>query len=138
MIAIVGLGTGGFDDLTLGAWDALQKAGQVLLRTAEHPAVPELAARGIRFRGLDDWDSGQRAKLCDELGDVLIQVVLNSQVAAEEGSFTVRDVIANVTEKLIRRHPHVFGEVSVADSAEVLRNWEQIKRQERPERTSVL
>jgi MazG family protein len=249
MITIVGLGTGGFDELTLGAWEALQTAECVLLRSAEHPAVPELASRGIRFTALDEaagaregdaavaarlaervleaaaggdvvyavpghpridepsvprlmeraaargietrvvaassptaaafdefvaiiarlrgpdgcpWDreqtfaslkrfmieeayeaveavdSGQREKLCDELGDVLIQVVLNSQLADEEGSFTIREVIANVTDKLIRRHPHVFGDVAVADSAEVLRNWEQIKRGERPERTSVL
>jgi len=249
MITIVGLGSGGFDELTLGAWEALQTAECVLLRSAEHPAVPGLASRGIRFTALDEaagaregdaavaarlaervleaaaggdvvyavpghpridelsvprlmeraaargiearvvaassptaaafdefvaiiarlrgpdgcpWDreqtfaslkrfmieeayeaveavdSGQREKLCDELGDVLIQVVLNSQLATEEGSFTIRDVIANVTDKLIRRHPHVFEDVSVADSAEVLRNWEQIKRRERPERTSVL
>jgi MazG family protein len=90
------------------------------------------------YEAVEAVDTGQRAKLCDELGDVLFQVVINSQLATEEGSFTIRDVIANVTEKLIRRHPHVFGDVAVADSAEVLRNWEQIKRQERPERTSVL
>jgi tetrapyrrole methylase family protein/MazG family protein len=90
------------------------------------------------YEAVEAVDSGSRERLCDELGDVLIQVVLNAQLAAEEGSFTIDDVLANVTDKLIRRHPHVFGAVQVADSAEVLRNWEQIKREERPERTSVL
>jgi tetrapyrrole methylase family protein/MazG family protein len=90
------------------------------------------------YEAVEAVDSGRIETLCDELGDVLIQVVLNAQLAAEEGSFTIADVIEGVTAKLIRRHPHVFGDVTVADSAEVLRNWEAIKRVEKPERTSVL
>jgi tetrapyrrole methylase family protein/MazG family protein len=90
------------------------------------------------YEAIEAVDSGRIETLCDELGDVLIQVVLNAQLAAEEGSFTITDVIEGVTAKLIRRHPHVFGDVTVADSAEVLRNWEAIKRTEKPERTSIL
>lgn len=90
------------------------------------------------YEAVEAVDSGQKETLCDELGDVLIQVGLNAQLAAEEGSFTITDVIDGVTAKLIRRHPHVFGDVTVADSAEVLRNWDQIKRAEKPERTSIL
>ena len=90
------------------------------------------------YEAVEAVDSNSRERLCDELGDVLIQVVLNAQLAAEEGSFTITDVIEGVTAKLVRRHPHVFGDVTVADSAEVLRNWEAIKRTEKPERTSIL
>src|SRR5205823_3640314 len=81
---------------------------------------------------------GDPERLCEELGDLLFQVVLQAQLGREDGYFDIRDVIAGLTDKLIRRHPHVFGDVQVADSAEVLVNWEQLKRQERPERQSVL
>lgn len=70
-------------------------------------------------------------KIKDELGDVLFQVILHAQLASERGAFTLNDVIANVSEKLIRRHPHVFSNTKVADSAEVVSNWEEIKKKER-------
>ena len=69
-------------------------------------------------------------KIKEELGDVLFQVVLHSQLASERGAFTLEDVIASISEKLVRRHPHVFADVKVADSAEVIRNWEEIKKAE--------
>jgi tetrapyrrole methylase family protein/MazG family protein len=90
------------------------------------------------YEVLEAIDSGDPARLCDELGDLLLQVVLQAQLAREDGYFDIRDVIAGLTDKLIRRHPHVFGDVQVSGSNEVLVNWEQIKRQERPERESVL
>jgi tetrapyrrole methylase family protein / MazG family protein len=90
------------------------------------------------YEVLEAIDSGDPAKLCDELGDLLLQVVLQAQLAREDGYFDIRDVIAGHVDKLIRRHPHVFGDVQVAGSDEVLVNWEQLKRQERPERQSVL
>jgi MazG family protein len=65
------------------------------------------------------------------MGDLLLQIIFHSQIAREEGRFTVSDVIRKIHEKMVRRHPHVFGETSAKDSAEVLRNWEQIKAQER-------
>jgi tetrapyrrole methylase family protein/MazG family protein len=80
---------------------------------------------------LDAIDSGDRKKLCDELGDLLLQVVFQSQLCAEEGAFTFDDVATAIVEKLIRRHPHVFGNTSAADADEVLRNWEEIKKTEK-------
>ncbi len=70
-------------------------------------------------------------KIKDELGDVLFQVILHAQLASERGAFTLEDVIASISEKLVRRHPHVFGGAAVADSAEVIRNWEEIKKKEK-------
>ncbi len=69
--------------------------------------------------------------LKEELGDLLIQVALHVQIATEEGEFKLKDVIEHVVTKLIRRHPHVFGETQVADAEDVARNWERIKAQER-------
>ncbi|MDO4203147.1 MAG: nucleoside triphosphate pyrophosphohydrolase [Selenomonadaceae bacterium] len=76
--------------------------------------------------------------LCEELGDLLMQIVFHARMAEEAGFFDMQEVIDGITEKLIRRHPHVFGEVSVADAAEVLVNWEEIKKQEKPERKSAI
>ena len=74
----------------------------------------------------------------EELGDILMQVVFHARMAEEKGMFTLQDVIDGVTDKLIERHPHVFGTVKVANSDEVLANWETIKLQEKPERERVL
>ena len=79
---------------------------------------------------LDAIDAGDPDRLRDELGDVLLQVVFHAQMAAEEGTFDVDDVAQAIVEKLIRRHPHVFGEVHVSGADEVLVNWEQIKAEE--------
>lgn len=76
-------------------------------------------------------EGGDDHELCDELGDVLLQVVLHSQVAEDRGAFNIVDVIENVKQKMIRRHPHVFGEVKVAGADDVVRNWEKIKGQEK-------
>lgn len=82
---------------------------------------------------LEDPRPGQEKdqKIKEELGDVLFQVLLHSQLAAERGAFTLEDVIAEINSKLIRRHPHVFGDTKVTDSSEVIKNWEAIKRQEK-------
>src|SRR5580692_1844883 len=69
--------------------------------------------------------------LKDELGDLLLQVLFYAQMAAEAGDFTIADVIENLNAKLVRRHPHVFGDVSAETSSEVLKNWEQIKMEEK-------
>lgn len=69
--------------------------------------------------------------LKDELGDLLLQVLFYAQMASEAGYFDIADVAANLNAKLIRRHPHIFGDVQAADSDSVLRNWEQIKRAEK-------
>ncbi len=83
------------------------------------------------YEVLDAMNSGDDAKFANEMGDLLLQVVFHSQIAREEGRFTVADVIREVHEKMVRRHPHVFGEKRARDAAEVLRSWEQIKAQER-------
>ena len=76
--------------------------------------------------------------MTEELGDILMQVVFHARMAEEKGLFTLQDVIDVVTDKLIERHPHVFGTVKVKNSDEVLTNWDAIKLQEKPERKRVL
>ncbi len=82
---------------------------------------------------IDEWDGSADVAehLAEELGDLLLQVYLQAQVAEEEDQFALGDVFQSITEKLIRRHPHVFGDVTVRDAAQVVRNWEVIKREER-------
>lgn len=75
-------------------------------------------------------DSGSASKLSEELGDLLLQVVFHAQLASETGAFALPDVTQSIVEKLVRRHPHVFGSVTVTGSDQVLTNWEQIKRAE--------
>ena len=74
---------------------------------------------------------GDRADLCDELGDLLFQVVYHAQMAVEEEAFSFDDVVTAICQKMIRRHPHVFGNTSVSDKEEVRRSWEEIKTAER-------
>lgn len=76
--------------------------------------------------------------LAEELGDVLLQIMLHSQIAEENGYFTVDDVIKNITEKMIERHPHVFGDVKVESAEEVTKNWEAIKLKNKPKENSIL
>ena len=83
------------------------------------------------YEVLDAIDSGDRSRLVDELGDLLLQVVFQAQICSEEGSFTFDDVARTISDKLVRRHPHVFGKVKVSGSDEVLKNWEKIKRTEK-------
>jgi len=83
------------------------------------------------YEVIDAIDSGDRSLLREELGDLLLQVVFQSQICAEEGAFDFQAVAQSIADKLVRRHPHVFGDVKVADSEEVLKNWEQIKRLEK-------
>ena len=91
------------------------------------------------YEVLEAIELADSAKLCEELGDLLLQVVFHARVAEESGGFTMQNVVDTVTEKMVRRHPHVFGEITVRDAAEVVVNWEQIKKREKPgERTGVL
>ena len=80
---------------------------------------------------LDAIDAKDDENLCEELGDVLLQVVMHAQIAAEEGRFTIEDVIRGVNDKMIRRHPHVFGDVKVDSLEDQLKLWEEIKAQEK-------
>lgn len=76
-------------------------------------------------------DSQDQKSIRDELGDFLFQVILQAQVAQDEGHFNLEQVMKNLSEKMIRRHPHVFSDVKVADSNEVVRNWDEIKKAEK-------
>lgn len=82
------------------------------------------------YEVLDALDSGAPEKLQDELGDLLLQILFHADIAREAGKFDVADVIEHVHEKMVRRHPHVFGNVKASTSREVLTNWQQIKAEE--------
>ncbi|MBP5199852.1 MAG: nucleoside triphosphate pyrophosphohydrolase [Schwartzia sp.] len=84
---------------------------------------------------IDEKDAGL---LAEELGDLLLQIVFQARIAEETGAFSMQDVVDGITEKLVRRHPHIFGDVQAEDAAAVLANWEAIKRREKPERKSRL
>jgi len=132
--------------------------------SAEHPRLEELVAivAQLRAPGGCPWDadqtheslvqylveeswelidaieSGDRDEMIEELGDVLYQVLFHADIAAEAGRFTLEDVAAHMTQKMVGRHPHVFGDV-VADTPDaVVANWEAIKAVEKAHRTSVL
>ena len=85
------------------------------------------------YEFIEAVESGNRADLKEELGDLLLQVYFHAQIAQEDQSepFNIDDIAAGVADKLIARHPHVFGDVKVNSSAEVKRNWEQIKNEEK-------
>jgi tetrapyrrole methylase family protein / MazG family protein len=87
---------------------------------------------------VDAIDAGNDKEIKEELGDLLLQVVLHSQMASEEGRFDMDDVATVIADKLMHRHPHVFGENKLPDSEAVLRQWEVIKRAEKQERNSAL
>ncbi len=85
------------------------------------------------YETLEAIDGGDPAKLAEELGDVLLQVLMHAEVGEREGTFTLGDVTEHITTKLIRRHPHVFGDTAVDSAEEVAQNWEALKKQERPD-----
>jgi MazG family protein len=83
------------------------------------------------FEAVEEAREGHPDELRDELGDLLFQIVFYAQVAKEQGDFSIDDVTEAIHAKMVRRHPHVFGDTSAPDSATVLRNWEAMKQQER-------
>ena len=125
--------------LTPGEWFEKLVAVQARLRAPNGcPWDREQTHQSLRtylieeaYEVLEALESGDDAKFAEEMGDLLLQIVFHSQIAREEGRFTVAEVIREIHDKMIRRHPHVFGETQAKDSAEVLRNWEQIKAEER-------
>ena len=90
------------------------------------------------YEVLEALDEGDSGKLRDELGDLLMQIVLHAQIAAEAGEFEFGDVVNSINAKLIHRHPHIFGSKKVRDAEEVALNWEVLKREERAPDTSIL
>src|ERR1700687_173904 len=125
--------------LTPGEWFEKLVAVQARLRAPNGcPWDREQTHESLRtylieeaYEVLEAMESGDDAKFAEEMGDLLLQIVFHSQIAREEGRFTVSDVISEIHDKMLRRHPHVFGETPAKDSADVLRNWEQIKEEER-------
>ena len=83
------------------------------------------------FEAVEDAREGRPRELCDELGDLMFQIVFYAQVAKERGEFTIDDVTTAIHDKMVRRHPHVFGDVEANDAATVLLNWETMKAEER-------
>lgn len=90
------------------------------------------------YEFLEAVDLNDDAAMCEELGDVLLQVVFHAQIASEAGRFSLEDIARGISEKLVRRHPHVFGDREANTADDVLRNWEADKQKEKPERNSIL
>lgn len=101
-------------------------------REQTHESVKHLLIEEA-YEVVDAIESGDVDELKKELGDVLLHVLFHSRIAEEDGRFTIQDVIEAETEKLVRRHPHVFGDREAGDADEVISTWEQIKQQERDE-----
>lgn len=83
------------------------------------------------YETIEAINNKDKENLCEELGDILLQVALHSVIAEETNDFTVNDVIKGEYEKMIRRHPHVFGDLALKDSEEVIKNWDEIKKKEK-------
>ena len=83
------------------------------------------------FEAVEDARAGRPENLCEELGDLLFQIVFYAQVARERGEFTIEDVTDHIHSKMVRRHPHVFADAVVRDNEELLRNWERMKAEEK-------
>jgi tetrapyrrole methylase family protein/MazG family protein len=83
------------------------------------------------YEVIEAIDQGDSRKLSEELGDLLMQIVLHAEIAAEQGNFNIKEVLQKINAKLIHRHPHVFGEVKIKDAHEVVLSWEALKREER-------
>ena len=108
-------------------WDREQT--HMSLRPCMMEEAAETAAAIRIYDRTGSWEN-----LREELGDVLLQVVMHSCIAEEEGLFTLEDVVSEVAEKMVRRHPHVFSDASAETSGQVLQNWEEIKKQEKAEK----
>ena len=90
------------------------------------------------YEAVDAIDDNDMKHLQEELGDVLLQVVLHAQIAKESKTFDIEDVAKQISDKLVHRHPHVFGDVKVDSTQEILDNWEKLKKEEKPHRTSIM
>jgi tetrapyrrole methylase family protein/MazG family protein len=128
-------------DKLAGKWFEKLVALQARLRSANGcPWDREQTHESLRkflieetYEVLDAMETGDAREFSAELGDLLLQVIFHSILAEEAGKFTISDVIESVHTKMVRRHPHVFGDTRATNSAEVLKNWEQIKASERAE-----
>jgi tetrapyrrole methylase family protein / MazG family protein len=108
-------------------WDRDQTHKSLIKYLREESAEVETA---IRRKDMDN--------LCEELGDLLLQIVFHAEIAAEKKAFDMTDVVDALCRKMIRRHPHVFGKAKMKDAAEVLAKWDDIKKAEKAERAKDL
>ncbi|MBI4297464.1 MAG: nucleoside triphosphate pyrophosphohydrolase [Chloroflexi bacterium] len=90
------------------------------------------------YEVLEALDKADPAQLKEELGDLLLQVALHAQIAQETGNFNIQDVIQGISDKLVRRHPHIFGDAQASDARQVIAHWEELKREERGDGASIL
>ena len=102
------------------AWDKVQTHASIRRNFIEET-----------YEVADAIDQGDAHLLCEELGDVLLQVALHTRMEEEQGTFTFEDVCTGICKKLIYRHPHIFGDVQAGDASQVLQNWEELKRAEK-------
>lgn len=119
-----------FDDFVAVVAKLRAPDGCVWDRAQTHETLKKYLREETR-ETLEAIDSGDDANLCEELGDVLLQIVLHAQIASETGRFTIDDVIQGIADKMIRRHPWVFGDVEVGSIEENVSLWEEIKRKEK-------
>ncbi len=129
----------------LSSWTALQHIVTRLRSPGGCPWDREQTHASLKrylleetYEALEAIDEGEPDRLAEELGDLLLQILLHAQMASEAGDFSLRDVVRHLAEKLIRRHPHVFGDVKVGGADEVVVNWEKLKQAERQAGTSAL
>jgi XTP/dITP diphosphohydrolase len=106
-------------------------------RKQTHESIKDLMVEEV-YEAIDAIDKKDYNDLCKELGDMLLHVVFHAEMASEKDTFTIKDVIYGIQEKLIRRHPHVFGNVIADEESVVLKNWEKIKQTESGAKKSVL
>lgn len=111
-------------------WDRAQT--HLTLRPCLMEEAAEVVAAIRIYEKTGSWEN-----LREELGDVLLQVVMHAQIAKEEGLFTMEDVVNEVAEKMVRRHPHVFGDAAADTPVQALENWEEIKRREKEEKSQA-
>lgn len=90
------------------------------------------------YEAIDAIESGDPGHMKEELGDILLQIYLHAEIAREKGEFTIDDVARSIIDKIILRHPHVFGDDRVRDADQVVERWEEIKKKEKPHRESIL
>ena len=100
----------------------------------DHSSLARYAVEEV-YELLEAIARGNSDAIREELGDVLLQVVFHAQIAADDGAFDIDDVARGISQKLIRRHPHVFGDAVAEDAAAVVRRWDELKADEKPERT---
>ncbi len=100
----------------------------------DHASLARYAVEEV-YELLEAISRGDSDAIREELGDVLLQVVFHAQIAADEGTFDIDDVARGISQKLVRRHPHVFGDAEAADAAAVMRRWDELKAEEKPERS---